>query len=143
MLYDEENQVYCRYRNGEAFGDVSGPCSYYPWQLQIDHHSPRFPILLLLTFLVPTSWSTILLEPQWRAPEEILYNDMFLDEKIDVFSLGNNFVSGNTAAWFLPSSRFVVPEVMTLLMPSLYHPLSHTIFAFLILALLLWCSIRC
>jgi serine/threonine protein kinase len=48
MLFDEENQEYCRYRN-----DV-GPAD-------------------------------------WRAPEE--YADRPLNEKIDVWSLGNNFVS--------------------------------------------------
>jgi len=54
MLYDEEKQSYCRYRNGPGGGD-------------------------------------------WRAPEE--YVDEALNEKIDVWSYGNNVYSLLTGMW--------------------------------------------
>lgn len=63
MLFDEENQEYCGYRNNPGGGDVSIPVA------------DECCCLTVCTL-------------QWRAPEE--YADKPLNEKIDVWSLGNN-----------------------------------------------------
>ena len=72
MLYDEEHGEYCKYKNGVGPGDVSTVSHWQTW-----------PKLKSLSFF-PFSF-------QFRAPEEYLNKP--LDEKIDIFSLGNNFVS--------------------------------------------------
>jgi serine/threonine protein kinase len=55
MLFDEDNQEYCRYRNNPGMGD-------------------------------------------WRSPEE--YDNKPLDEKIDVWSVGNNMYAILTGCTF-------------------------------------------
>lgn len=69
MLFDETTQKYCRYRNGQGNGNVR------------------------VLFLIGRSkeirqCSHLLLFLQWRSPEE--YKDGLLNEKIDIWSLGNN-----------------------------------------------------
>lgn len=69
MFWNEKDKEYCRYRNNPGHGDVSS------LRVESAHAS------IDLTHRIPLSL-------QWRAPEEFF--DKPLDEKIDIWSLGNN-----------------------------------------------------
>jgi serine/threonine protein kinase len=72
MLWNEDDQDYCRYLNGPGHGEVSQRqnCTMHLGSI-------RLMELLLLS--------------QWRSPEE--YHDKPLNEKIDVWSLGTSMYS--------------------------------------------------
>jgi serine/threonine protein kinase len=75
MLWNDEDQEYCRYRNNPGNGLVGS--SKMQGQLST---SPCRAFLFS-----PSPFSNM----QWRAPEE--YADKPLNEMIDIWSLGNNF----------------------------------------------------
>jgi serine/threonine protein kinase len=77
MLWNEEKQEYCKYRNNPGHGDVSRAKESLGSDVDVR--------------ISPSSDSFVLASLQWRAPEE--YFDHPLDEKIDIFSLGNNLYS--------------------------------------------------
>jgi hypothetical protein len=73
MLWDDEKKDYCRYRNNPGNGNVSTTAFESSLFIPLNNH------LLTLN-------SSICM--QYRAPEE--YWDWPLNEKIDVYSFGNN-----------------------------------------------------
>ena len=77
MNWNEKKGEYCTYENGGAYGNVSNSCKLncIPWF--VSH------VLLIST--------------QYRAPEEMA--DWPLNEKIDVFSMGNNIYGLLTGLW--------------------------------------------
>jgi serine/threonine protein kinase len=76
--WDEKAQKYCKYKNGKGHGDVR--ISYAKRSIAGILLSPSPQLHVLLSCI-----------NQWRAPEE--YQDLPVDEKIDIWSLGNNFYS--------------------------------------------------
>jgi serine/threonine protein kinase len=80
MLWDEQAQKYCKYKNGRGHGDVSN-------LLILD------PMLVVGVFLKHSVVSFKFCAWQWRAPEE--YKDLPLDEKIDIWSLGKTVALGD------------------------------------------------
>jgi len=73
LSWDESKQRYCKYENGRGHGNVSVTCCF---------------LLLVGLFVVLQDVAALTHCNQYRAPEEVMSKK--LDEKIDVFSLGNN-----------------------------------------------------
>ena len=96
MLWNDQDREYCKYKNNPGHGDVrkrddSG--------LSVAVHS-RFShgVSHLPNFgSAPLLCPRLFLHRQWRAPEE--YFDDPLDEKIDIFSLGNNLYATLTGLY--------------------------------------------
>lgn len=82
MTWDEDgDHDYCRYTNGHGGGDVSPTPSIFYCNIYPGYVVPLTLVLYLRTIHF--------FGFQWRAPEE--YLDEPLNEKVDIFSLGNNF----------------------------------------------------
>ena len=73
MLWDNANQEYCRYKNGPGHGNVS-LLLCYEFNFSSIVSQPSMPLGFV--------------QCKWRAPEE--YYDNPLNEKVDVWALGNN-----------------------------------------------------
>ena len=76
LLWDEDEEKYCLYHEGRGMGTVS----FCPFCLAIIF--PKFSLSNQLTRFIPCWFK------QWRSAEE--YFDRGLNEKVDVYSLGNN-----------------------------------------------------
>ena len=81
MMWDEYEQKYCGYKEGFGMGNVSIQicCEFRAGSFLLSN-----PFLCLRLF-------------QWRSPEE--YYNEYLNEKVDVFSLGNNIYTLLTGLW--------------------------------------------
>ena len=81
MMWDEHEQKYCGYKEGFGMGNVSIQicCEFRAGSFLLSN-----PFLCLRLF-------------QWRSPEE--YYNEYLNEKVDVFSLGNNIYTLLTGLW--------------------------------------------
>lgn len=87
MLWNEDKQEYCKYRNNPGHGDVSRltQVAYLGSRgSRTPSHLPGLPHTHPDSFRFSSP-------AQWRSPEE--YFDNPLDEKIDIFSFGNNLYS--------------------------------------------------
>ena len=89
MEYNTKKERYCKYVNGESYGNVSLLRVMRRWAVT----NSRFLALLLILI----AFLDVCIALQYRAPEE--FDEDYLNEQIDVFSFGNNIYGLLTGLW--------------------------------------------